>query len=80
MPGCEALIEQVPALTSVTSAPALVQTAVVVDTKLTGSDELALAVIGKGEIPRIWLDIASKVIVCEAALTVKLCDTGVAAA
>ena len=38
------------------------------------------AAIGKGDIPKIWLGIASKVIVCEPEFTVKLWVTGVAAA
>ena len=40
-----ARIEQVPAATSVTELPATVQTAAVVEAKLTGSPELAVALI-----------------------------------
>ena len=74
------MIEQDPPATIVTVLPATVQTGVVVEAKLTASPELAVAPIVNGATPRPTLLSAPKVIVCDAELTVKLCDTGVAAA
>jgi len=62
-PAWLAVIEHVPALSSITSEPAFVQTASVVDANETGRPELACAAIGNGETPRIWLGIASNAIV-----------------
>ena len=73
------MIEQAPSPTIVTVLPPTVQTAVVVEAKLTDKPELAVAVTVNGETPYVTLLSAPKVIVCDAELTVKLCDTEVAA-
>jgi hypothetical protein len=44
-------MEHVPAFTSVTVLPETVQTAVVLEVKLTGRPDDAVAVIGKGGVP-----------------------------
>jgi hypothetical protein len=49
----EAVIEQVPVATMVTVVPATVQTAGVVDKKLTGRPELAVAVSVNGVAPKL---------------------------
>jgi hypothetical protein len=74
------VIEHVPAATIVTALPATVQTAVVVEAKLTVSPELAEALIENGDTPATTLPICPNVIVCDSGLTVKLWITGVAAA
>jgi hypothetical protein len=73
-----AVIEQVPAATRVTDAPATVQTAVVVDAKLTGNPELAVALSVAVE-PTDPLPGAANVMVWVAWLTAKLWVTGTAA-
>lgn len=61
--------------------PDTVQTEDVVEVKLTGSPELAVAVSGRAtEVFSSWSGMAPKAIVWMARLTVKLCVTGVAAA
>jgi hypothetical protein len=60
------VIEQVPGATRVTDAPATVQTAAVVDAKLTASPELAVAVSARGVVLRLTLLSDANVIVCEA--------------
>jgi hypothetical protein len=60
--------------------PAVAQTEGVVEAKLTGKPELAFAVIGNGERPKILLGIASNEIVCDSPVTVKLWTTFAAAA
>ena len=79
LPAWLAVIEQDPPATIVTVLPATVQTDVVVEAKLTASPELAVAVTVNGETPYVTLLNAPKVIVCDAVLTVKPCDTGAAA-
>jgi hypothetical protein len=74
------MIEQEPSATMVTVLPAAVQTAGVVEAKLTARPELAVALTVNGETSRLTLLSAPKVMVCDAGLTVKPCDTGVAAA
>jgi hypothetical protein len=59
--------------------PETVQTEVVNDTKVTPKLELAEAESVSG-VPTVWVVIALKVMVCASALTVKLSETGVAAA
>ena len=73
------MIEQEPPAAIVTVLPATVQTDVVVEAKLTASPELAVALTVNGETPKLTLLSAPKLMVCDAALTVKLCVTGVAA-
>jgi hypothetical protein len=59
--------------------PEIVQTEVVVDAKLTARPELAVAVSVNGDAPYVTPLSAPKVMLCDAALTVKPCVTGVAA-
>jgi hypothetical protein len=59
---------------------ATVQTAGVVDAKLTGRPELAVAPTVNGAAPKVASLNTPNAIVCDAGLTVKLCVTGVAAA
>jgi hypothetical protein len=46
-------MEHVPTLRSITSPPELVQTAGMLEVKLTGRPEVACAEIGNGETPKI---------------------------
>ena len=71
---------QVPVLTNVTVFPATVHTAVVVEVKLTGKPELAVAPITKGEVPSVAPFSAGNAIVWEPRMTVKLRVTAGAAA
>jgi hypothetical protein len=73
------VIEQAPSAAIVTVLPATVQTAVVLEAKLTAKPELAVAVTVNGDTPYVTLLSAPKVIVCDAEFTVKLRDTGAAA-
>src|SRR6185312_6408699 len=66
LPVCAAVIEHVPGATRVTVVPATVQTARVVEAKLTVSPELAVATIASGGAPKITSDRDPKVIVCGA--------------
>jgi hypothetical protein len=73
----------VPVVSSVAVAVAVeaVHTVDVVEVKLTGKPELAVAISATGtDVLMGWFGIALKVIVCEASVTVKLCETGVAGA
>jgi hypothetical protein len=62
-PPCVAVIEQVPAARSVTVVAGIVQTAVVLEVKLTARPELAAAAIGNGAAPKVRLFSDAKVIV-----------------
>ena len=55
MPSWLAVTVQVPATTSASVLPLTVQTAGVVDAKLTASPELAVADSGAGAVPRVWV-------------------------
>jgi hypothetical protein len=83
LPGWVAWIVHVPALNKVTIAPdiapATVQTGSVVDAKLTGRLEDAVAVSFIGAIPNAWFDTAPKVMIWLSCVTLKLWLTGVAA-
>ena len=79
MPGWLAASVQVPAATSVSAVPLTVQTAGVLDAKLTKSPELALAINAAGVVPSVWLPGDTKVMVCAPAATAKLFVTGAAA-
>ena len=68
-----------PGATSVTVVPDTVQTNVVVEAKLTGRPEDAVAVSVKGALPSTKFESAPKVIVWDSAITWKLWLTGVAA-
>ena len=48
MPACEAVIEHVPVVTSVTVEPEIVHTGTVVEASVTGNAEVAVAVRLKG--------------------------------
>ena len=83
LPAWLALMVQVPAATSVSVLPLTVQTLGVVEAKLTGRPELALATSVGGATLMIWLPGELKVMVCGvngAAETVKVRDTVAAAA
>jgi hypothetical protein len=70
---------QVPTVNMVAVVPETVQTAAVVDAKLTARPEEAVATSVKVGTVSAWLGGCAKVIVCEAMLTVKVCTTLVAA-
>ena len=70
---------QVPEVSMVAVVPETEQSIGVVDVKLTTKPELAVAESVSG-VPTVCVAIAPKVMVCEAAFTVKLRETGVAAA
>ncbi len=61
-PGCEAVTVQVPTLTKLAVVLETVQTLGVVELKLTGNPELAVAVSERG-VPTVWDDMAGKVMV-----------------
>ena len=71
---------QVPTVTSVTLAPEIVHTDMVVEAKITGRPEDALALTVNGVGLKERFESAPKLIVWLAWLTVKLRATGVAAA
>ena len=75
-----AVIEHVPTATSVTVAPEIAQTPLVMDAKLTGIAELADALIANGAVPKGWFESAPKAMVWLPIVTLKLWLTGVAAA
>jgi hypothetical protein len=70
---------QVPEVSMVAVVPETEQLTGVVDAKLTAKPELAEAESVSG-VPTVWVAIVPKVMVCEVAFTVKLRETGVAAA
>jgi hypothetical protein len=80
LPACVACTVHVPAATSVTIVPDRVQTVEVVEAKLTGRLDEAVALTANGAVPKIALDNAPKVIVWLPCVTWKLWFTGVAAA
>jgi hypothetical protein len=69
----------VPAMTNVAVVPLTVQTLVVCEANETASPEVAVAVKANG-VPTVCVAGVLNVIVCGSALTVKLWETGVAAA
>ena len=71
-PGCVAWIEQMPAPASVTVAPDTVQTDEVVEAKLTGSPEEAVALTVNGALPKARLERPPNVIVWVPVATWKL--------
>ena len=73
-------MEQLPAETRVTVLPLTVQTLLVVEARLTGSSELAVAVRLAEPTLRDMLESEPKVMICAVPTIVKLCVTGVAAA
>jgi len=72
-------MEHVPLVSRVAVVPETVQTVPVVDAKLTGRPELAVAERGMS-VPTTWAAIGAKVIVWACRWTVKLRVTNVAAA
>ena len=78
-PACAAEMTQVPVLTNVTMFPATVHTPVVVEVKLTGRPELAVALIANGEVPSVAPLSTANAIVWEPRMTVKLPVTAGAA-
>ena len=78
-PAWVAVIEQAPGATIVTVEAETVQTAMVVDAKLTGRPEDAVAVRAKGADPKAALESGANVMLCEPMPTVKLWETGEAA-
>ena len=80
MPDCDAVMVQVPPAIKVTVVPETVQTEdVVAESNVTASPDVAVALTVKGAEPYALPASAPKVIVCVAAVTVKLWLTGVAA-
>jgi hypothetical protein len=63
LPVCVAWMVQVPALTSVTVAPDTVQTAGVVEAKLTVKPDEAVALSGNGPAPKAWFESELKLMV-----------------
>ena len=70
----------VPVLTKVTVAPETVQTDSVLDEKVTGRLEEAVALSGKGAFPSAWFGIAANAIVWPPGVAVKLWLTALAGA
>ena len=69
LPNWLAVIEQAPAATNVTLAPATVQNEGVVDANVTVRPEVAVAVSASGDTLNAWLAIGPKVIVWFAVFT-----------
>ena len=80
LPGWLAVMLQVPADTSVSVLPLTVQTAVVVDVKVTAKVDVALATSAGGVLPTVWLPGEAKLMLCAAGRTLKLTSTVAAAA
>jgi hypothetical protein len=81
LPGCDALMEQLPVVTSVTVLPETVHVVGVFEEKLTGKPDDAVAVTVNGGVPIGRFGSGLKVMVCGVVPTVtwKLRVTGVAA-
>ncbi len=79
LPACVAWMVQVPADRNVAVEPLTVQTLVVVEANDTDNPELAVAESISG-VPTLCAPGLLKVMVCAFPFTVKLCETGVAAA
>ena len=79
LPGWVAVMEQVPAATMVNVFPDTVQTEPVVDAKLTGSPELAVALNASGAVPKATLPRGAKVMLCATVAILNVWVTGVAA-
>ena len=80
MPHWVAVIPQVPPLSKVTVFAETVQTEGVVEAKMTGKPDEALALKLNGAEPKVTAGRAEKAMVCASPLTVKLCWTCGAAA
>jgi hypothetical protein len=79
LPACVAWMVQVPEVSMVPVVPETEQTTGVVEAKLTVSPEVEEAESVSG-VPTVWTPGLLNVMVCACPFTVKLCDTGVAAA
>ena len=75
LPHWVAVIPQVPPLSKVTVFAETVQTEGVVEAKMTGKPDEAVALRVNGAEPKVEAGRAEKVMVCASALTVKLCCT-----
>ena len=75
LPAWLAWMVHLPPATSVTVLPETMQTDGVVDAKLTGRPELAVALTVNGAAPYVTEARAGNVIVCEATVTTKICET-----
>src|ERR1035441_6799663 len=71
LPACKAWTVQVPLINNVSIAPDTVHTGKVVDLKVTARPEDAVAFKGNRPVPSDWLEIAPKVMVWLAGVTVK---------
>ena len=80
LPGWVAAIPQVPPVSKVTVFAETLQTEGVVEAKMTGSPDEAVALRANGAEPKVEAGRTEKLMVCASPLTVKLCRTGVAAA
>jgi hypothetical protein len=80
LPAWVAWMLQVPAVTRVTEFPETVHTVGVVEARLTGKPELAVALTVNGTVVKVRFEIVPKVIVWVPCVTVKLRLTGAAAA
>lgn len=78
LPACAALTVQVPAASKVSVLPVTVHTPDVLDEKVTGRPELAVAIKAAGAVPRVWLPGETNETVCVPATTVKVFETAVA--
>ena len=79
LPAWLAWMVQVPPDRNVVALLETVQTPVVVEAKLASKPELAVAESAKG-VPTVCAPGLAKLMVCASPLTVKLCETGTAAA
>jgi len=79
LPGWVAVMEQVPEATRVTAIPETVQTDGVVEAKLMGRPEVAVALKLKDGVPSNILPMVPNKMLCEVCATVKLWMTGAAA-
>ncbi len=79
-PVCDARMAQEPALARVTFTPATVQTADVVDEKLTGRPDVEVAASANGAVPNAFFGSALKAMVWLPWVTLKLWMTEGAAA
>ena len=79
-PFCVALMLHLPVAMRVTVVPEMLHLPVVVDVKLTGRPDEAVALRVNVAVSNVWLDKVPKVMVCESWLISKLCVTTGAAA
>ena len=80
LPGCEAVMMQVPGATRVSVLPLTVHTDDVLEVNCTAKPEVAVAESAEGVLPKVWSPGEVKLMLCVACTTVKLCVRGGAAA